>query len=527
MTELVSFSAATRLRLLEGFVGSVRPILLKVWPDDGVSELAPEIVLRVGQGRLIGALAAGATGARALARVLLAERGRIEATDDVPPERPPGAYPPFAEVYGHAEQIVAELAPVLEALGGLDAVPVLDPGRARTQLPSLPEEGDVVSRLVDGRRSVGALLASAPFDERLTASILARLYDRGVVGLTRPTATPGQAAEPDTAWAEDEPATIARALGQWSSGPGATEVLGPGEAPFPPPAGAWDLAADAANAPDTQYTIADPKLAAVTQTQPTGRPRPATRPGSTTGSGAPRSGGAEVRAPSTIGGGSIHPGPATSDDDSMIAAAGLGGRSPLLWALALGAVIVVIALLLRSEPAAVEVAVPAPMVVVPPPVPTATVAAVAPAPEPPPTTRRKPRRRRYSLANPPPVAGPDSDARLRRAERLLNQGRLEEADEILSKLRRQIPRDAAVWVLSGMLEDARGNVDAAMRHAKRALKVDAKSYRGWVLKGWLEQSDRALALAIASYRKALSLNPGHAMSPELRTVVRGLEDESG
>ncbi len=489
MAEVVPFSTANRERLLASFAESSRPILLKIWPDDGVAELAPEIVLRLGKGRLIGALAPGATGARALARVLISETGRIEASDDAQPDQGPGAYPPFDEALGHAQQIARELVAVIAPLGGFEAVPVLDPARARSLVPTLPPEAEVISRLVDGQRTVGAVMATAPYDERQTADVLKRLDERGVIGLRRVTLPPPVAPAAPESWDEpDEGATITRPMGHWGGGPDATEVITAGQVPFPPPQDAW---AAQPELHDNERTIADPRLAPVTQTRPLEAPEPPPR----------------------------RPSIAPTHDE--LAAAGVSDSRPLIVAVLLGLCLVLIAWWWsQPDPAPV----PAPVVVAPPPpVQTPTVAAT-PEPEPePPKKKVKKRRRRYSLANPPPVAGPDSDARLRQAERLLNQGRLDEAEKILSKLRRQLPNDAAVWVLSGMLEDARGNLPKAMRYTRKALKVNNRAYRGWVLKGWLEQSDRAVEDAVRSYRKALDIQPSHPMSRELRVVVKGLE----
>jgi tetratricopeptide (TPR) repeat protein len=146
---------------------------------------------------------------------------------------------------------------------------------------------------------------------------------------------------------------------------------------------------------------------------------------------------------------------------------------------------------------------------------TASVAVRPPPPEPPKET--------YSLSHPPPITGPSSDARVREAEELLRAGKFAAAGKLLAELRELLPGSVEVWVLSGMLATELDHMKEAAGYVDKALQLDAKYYRAWVLKGFIHQSGRRAARALECYRRALAIDPGHAMSPELRSVADRLE----
>ena len=75
-----------------------------------------------------------------------------------------------------------------------------------------------------------------------------------------------------------------------------------------------------------------------------------------------------------------------------------------------------------------------------------------------------------------------------------------------------------------MLADAQEDSELATKYTLRAIRINSKDYRAWVLKGVLEQTDENVVSAVDSYKKALNLEPDHPMSPELRVVLKGLEN---
>src|SRR5262249_10200060 len=109
-------------------------------------------------------------------------------------------------------------------------------------------------------------------------------------------------------------------------------------------------------------------------------------------------------------------------------------------------------------------------------------------------------------------------------ETLLNDGKYAEAGKLLDAMRTTRPNDPAVWVLSGQhAVDSGGKLSLASERAERALSIDPKFYRAWVLKGSVLQFLGKKKQAADSYNRAVKLEPDHAMSPELRTIVDGLE----
>jgi len=215
-------------------------------------------------------------------------------------------------------------------------------------------------------------------------------------------------------------------------------------------------------------------------------------------------------------------GTGSTEFEASLKAAGVESNTKILLGLVGVALVIFLAIVFRSQPEPVPPPPPPP----PPPAPVAivktpTVAEIPPAPEL--KKEKKRRRKKYSLSNPPPVVGPGSDERLRQAERNLANGELESAAEKLAILRKKLPRDSAVWVLSGMLADEQGDMELALKHALHALRVNRADYRAWVLKGVLEQTSDNVVSAETSYRKALELEPSHPMRPELRVVLKGLE----
>lgn len=122
-----------------------------------------------------------------------------------------------------------------------------------------------------------------------------------------------------------------------------------------------------------------------------------------------------------------------------------------------------------------------------------------------------------------PIANADAPEDVRRAEALLNEGAYPEAAKLLAQLRASRPNDPAVWILSGQLYvDSGGRLSLAGEAAARALALDPRAYRAWVLKGSVHQFLGQKKDARDAYAKALALEPDHPMSAELKTIVAGL-----
>ena len=563
MTEVATFHASTRRSIFSDLASSPRPLNLAVYPDGAVQSLAPVVELKVGAGRLLGASAPGANGVDALVRVALAESGRIEIRAGALPDRGPDAFPEFETALDEADRKAQQLTSSLWPLGGLNAVFSLSGAQLTAQAGRIPPEAMAIAEMCDGRTPVATVLSRSVLGDRVSVTVLGRLVDAGIL---LPSGTYSQPARPVapsspapavswTGW--NAPASAAAPPADLHVRPSFDSALPipeadshvPHAAPAPLDPRAPVMQAPMSWPPEPRSLPHEPSVdsrsypppasasyappASQSYPAPAGSfeqaPQPAERVTVPAPSAPPPAAPEPPRAPSA-------PPPAaptsqpvsdeflySGDDDIDLAQAGLGDRQPLIiGAVALLALMFVIVVSSQESEEEKKPPTPAPVAVVAPVV-TPTVAAPPPPPPPPPPKQRRVRRPRYSLSNPPPVAGPRADERLKSAERLLRQGELEAAEEQLGKLRRQLPRDSAVWVLSGMASDQRGDLQSAMSHVKKALRVNRKSYRAWVLKGWLEQSENKTELALASYRKALEIEPGHAMSRELRKVAEGLE----
>lgn len=545
MTEVASFTASSRYPLLDELARSPRPLLLRVWPDGAVAELASPIELRVGAGRLLSAVAVGVEGPDALLRVVLADTGRIEIFDDQPPPQPPEAYPLFEDAYGDAEVDAREFLAALWPMGGLGTVVVMDPSQLQLQQGRMPEAATHIAQLADGTRTIARIIAESPYEDDVTLAVLDRLQSTGVV--ITATRSASRIAPADYATAADRASWTGWDVPQPSDA-APTLQMQVGAPPFPPPQNRWTQEPSAIQR-DTARTIAEPPQPPA-PTAPASWPAfdapPSWPPPARTSAPPPydqTAAPAYVSPPEALPAqdtlpprphmtAAATPAPPTivthEDDDLFLRRQALGDQRRLIIALIFGAfvILLLIVLLNRSEQEVVRTPppLPAPVVAVLP-TRTPTVAVQpAPPPEPPPPVKEVRRRRpRYSLSNPPPVVGPDADARLRDAQDALREGRLDEAEALLAKLRRDLPRDAAVWVLSGMLEEERGRPDRAKKHAQKALRVNPRFYRAWILKGWLEQSSGDDAAAVDSYRQAVEIEPRHSMSREIRAVADGLQ----
>ena len=500
------------------------PVLLRLWLDGAVTELASYIEITFLHHRIIASASDGHTDVEPLLFLLLSKSARYELTSSDARVGSLTSYPTFEQVYAQSEASLSSLIELASRVGGLSAQLFVERDALIARQATLSDDARKVVSLVNGYRTVGGILNESELLLEYTLLALEELRSKGVVSFqdaNGPASLP--VPEPMTSYGQRPRTGPARrdSLGVMidevvvddrsgplpsrpsvvpsflSKPPNAFAERGPGEV-------TRDTFVDELEA--EQLRAATPATLSVPAPIPVPAPAPAP---------------VSVPAPAPV---SV-PVPLVAsnkideeDFDLELQAAGLNsGRSLLFAGLALAMVVLAFfAFSKMDEPQA-----PTTVAVAPPPPPPKPVV-VQPTPEPSKPVVKK--RRRYSLANPPPIAGPDADARLREAELRLNRGELESADKLLTELRARMSRNSSVWVLSGMLADAQEDSELATKYTLRAIRINSKDYRAWVLKGVLEQTDENVVSAVDSYKKALNLEPDHPMSPELRVVLKGLEN---
>jgi tetratricopeptide (TPR) repeat protein len=456
----VRFDASSRTEVLERLFRERATRRLSAKLEGPASAISATVYLVAYEGRLVEVKAGNRKDIDALTVLALADFGEIEATPEAKPSREPARFPDGIGLYRQAAANAAEIGQLLAPLGGLAAVPLADFDRLADQAAQIPDAASIVLRLVDGRSTLAEVLARSPHDLRLTARILQRL---AVTELVVPPATvaPEPIEEPSS---QIEPSAQAETAD--------TDVRAWLREPQPP--AQLEQAFDATFA---RQTAERPMT-----------PRPGTK----------------------------DPLPASSRDEEeeFFRQAGVGGpstaRTWIVLVLAGAAIGSVIGLLIRGGDPPIEA---------PPPAPDATVAMTA-------TTSTVATSTASSELGPdgrPPIAGPDAPEDVKRAERLLNAGRYQEARELLDQLRVTRADDPTVWILSGQVEVDVGRLTEADAMADSALKIDPKSYRGWVLKGSVLQFRGRFSVAKNAYERALSLDPNHPMTAEIQSVLEQME----
>nr|ADI21481.1 hypothetical protein [uncultured myxobacterium HF0070_11L13] len=526
------------------------PVLLRLWLDGAVTELASYIELTFLHHRIIASASDGHTDVEPLLFLLLSKSARYELTNANVSVGALTGYPTFEQVYAQSEASLSSLIELASRVGGLSAQLYVQREVFYSKQSDLSEDARRIVPLVNGYRTVGAILnesellleytllaleelrskgvvsfqeengptslpvpepTTSTYGQRSSASLARRdslgvmideivVEDRGSLAPRGPSVVPSFLSKPSDAFATQQAGEITRDTfveeltdeQRRAATPASLSVPTPVPAPVSFSAPAPAPVSFSAPAP-AQVSVPAPAPA------PVSVPAPAPAPMSV-----------PVPAPQIVDNG-------LDDLDFELQAAGLNsGRNLMLGGLAAIFIIFTFVIFSKSnEPQA-----PTTVAVAPPPPPPKPVI-VKPVEEPPKPVVKK--RRRYSLANPPPIAGPDADKRLREAEQRLNRGELESAATLLKELRVRMGKNSSVWVLSGMLADAQEDSELAMKYTRRAIKINSKDYRAWVLKGVLEQTDEDVISAADSYKKALNLEPGHSMSPELRVVLKGLE----
>ncbi|MCB9645489.1 MAG: tetratricopeptide repeat protein [Deltaproteobacteria bacterium] len=543
-----------------------------------VRAISPEVRLRVGPGRTVSVRAGPRDGIRALGLAFLADTGRLESGPD-PVPRQGSSGKPLALLLTEARTWAASVREHLTPLGGLAAI-LRSSAASAGALGAAPDVVQQVAQLVDGRRSVALLLADSGLDELLTARILARLVQDGVLEVLGPddaadpllppprlesaqftmprsgwgqtSALPeedanefeGQAVATDIrGWLADEvpPATLlsddafVQAYGDERPKP-ATPVT-PSQAPTraptpsrPPAATARASAAPVAPAPKAHAPATREPLPPTAPPPAPAAPAPVgatpTAAISTEPAPAPErrvaptrsDSAARIRAGVPYSTRTPHP---AEDDDDVFREAGVGGSRVAIGvgAVALLFVVLAAAALLRSgdQPPPGEDA-GLPMI----PVRTATVATSSVATATVATaTVAEPAPAPDGLR--PTVAGPDAPEDVREAESLVEAERYHDAERLLRQLRATRPADPAVFILSGMVYVDTNRLGAAGHMADQALALDRRSFRAWVLKGSVLQFQRRDQQALEAYQRALVLGPSHPMSDEIRALVSQLE----
>jgi hypothetical protein len=481
---VVAFDAASRAAVLEQALRTPGRFALTVRLEGPAAELAGEVVLDVGDGRLIDARAADARGLDALVVLALADRGRVDVGAAPTAVKDSARFPTAIALVRQAEVNAKEVAVHLAPLGGLGAIPMLV--RERSQEAGMPEAAAIVLALVDGASTVASILRRAPHPIGLTARILERLVAAGAVGSSR-TALPepiddrekeedreveGAAASADVArflQGEETPSQLASSSAFTSAF--AVPPDAPARAPTPRPGTTEPI-------PDRSDRFQEIS-ARVRQRVPleTKRPSPAD----------------------------------PTDDDLAAAGVGAGRARGWIGIAGIGALIGVLAGLIitkldlaRRDP---------PAITSPPIVETSTVVTATT------STAALP----ILVDGRPPIAGPDAPEDVKRAEALLDAGRYREARELLDQLRATRPGDVTVWILSGQVEVDVGRLEVANGLSDRAIELDPKSYRAWVLQGSVLQFRGRFPSARTAYQRALALDPRHPMTREIQSVLEQMD----
>ena len=492
------FEPGTLAPLLTRLVAAPAPTRVLLVLEGPVRVLAATVRIRSVGGRVRHVQAEGREGARALALAFVAEKGWIERTPDPAPAGGTETLPGVSELAAAARDRAGNFVRLTAGLGGLRgrlrATPILE-----RLIATAPASAAQFARRCDGRRSVVRLLAEASMDELLAARVLRRLVDDGGLVVvddgvlasdfrrTRGSDGPSRDPEPEQA----------RTFGRPSGRADGRNGLGPTELPVAFLSDAAFRAAYAVDEPSAPRTSA---------------------PGGRVGSGHDVGEGG----PSAAGVPSVSRPPEA--EERLLRDAGVGRFKvwrrvgfavAVVGALGLGA-LGVRRLGVHADRSSGRAHHAAPR---PPPVagPERAFRAAWPGKDPGPTSGRPPDGRRATVA--PPKAPED----VRRAEALLNAQRYRQAEGLLRSLRATRPDDPSILVLTGQLYVDTGRLGLADEMVSRALELNDRSYRAWVLKGSVKQFQERLREAVQAYRRAVELGPAHGMTPEIRAVIRSLE----
>lgn len=532
MSEVFSFTTENRSALLERLSGGERPARIRIVLHGPSRELSPEVQIRVCSGRLVEITVPDLPAPRVFLRLALARTGRIELLPDDGPMPELGGLAPIRRLLLDAEQTARALESLLEPVGGLRAVVVTRSHRVMRAAAQLSRPGlEVANYLIDVPHSISEVLNRFAQDDFLTARSLDQLRDLGVLEIVRleavePSALPSQA--PASGLRSDRmplrrsvpPARIGRDSRRPSRRPEILET--------PPLAEELDERASGSRSPARSLEadlLALPRSSQgpgvraqdLVETRTSFRPRPAEVDEPPPPPSRPRS--LEPEEPPLPSRAQRAP----IDEEPDLESAGIKSGPSAQVLIAVGVVLLVLLLVWLRPTKEAEVALPLPAPDPAPPPVTRTATEAKPRPIPTVSTPADPG---YSLSRPPPLAGPDADRRLREAEALIQAGRYDEADAILSELRKSRPGEALVWLLTAHLETERGRYAEAIKAVDKALAIEPKNYRAHVIKGSVLQFEGQPRGAIRSYRTALSIAPGHVMSPELRGVTERLEEQA-
>ena len=512
MGATLEFDGANVRAVLKGLVARQEPARLQVTLRGPVVALAERAVIRVAEGRAHLIRTADRSGVDALVRILLADAGSVQALPDSPPATVQGIQA-FESLYGQAERQARQLLEPLEPLGGLGAVLRTDLGDMVVEHQNMPDAANKVMSLADGQRSVAEILAESTYSELLTARIIGKLFGMGAL-------MDASGAVTNDVLTADLDLDLTETPSLWempASGWGDTaEVPGEDDMEVAGPDVSDDVAQwlSTGDAPPPLMSDAAFAQAFVTAEMPA------------------------VEAPKRAGSRSSSTANASPSQETSTAvelpAATAQRRSVLPWigatvtvAVLAGAVAVIggVGPFAESEGGALAAA------------DTRSATKVKTSPPAPPgpfeTSPEPSLEPEAGLGGPAPdalrrtIAAPDAVADLKEAEALWETGQYADAETVLERLRAAHSEEAAVFVLSGQVFLDVGKLRRANAMANRALELDRRSFRAWVLKASVLQFEQHPRRALAAYRRALQLGPNHEMSAEIQAVVEQLERTTG
>ena len=98
------------------------------------------------------------------------------------------------------------------------------------------------------------------------------------------------------------------------------------------------------------------------------------------------------------------------------------------------------------------------------------------------------------------------------ASRFYNLGKHGEAEDILLRLSRNEPGNAAVWYFLAVIDHQQGSLVSALDNIEKAINLEPQQFKHFMLKGNVLQDQGLLDEAEKSFRQALTLNPNSAQA---------------